>query len=79
MRRLALYENPVNGEVVVGVSTGVVELLPNETAVGFKQRGDKMMYDKKAYRKESGLRRDRHEVPELVGAESSEKVTFGAN
>jgi len=60
VRRLSLFEMPVAGEVVVGASTGVVELLPAETAAAFKHRGDKLMLEKKKLREEQGLRSKRN-------------------
>jgi diguanylate cyclase (GGDEF)-like protein len=59
IRRLGAYEAPVPGELVVGASTGVVEFKPGETIADFKQRGDELMFDKKAERKSKGLRKDR--------------------
>ncbi len=59
IRRLKPYEAPVIGELVVGASTGVVEYKPGESLNDFKQRGDDLMFDKKAERKQKGLRKDR--------------------
>jgi len=59
IRRLNAFEVPVPGELVVGASTGVVEYKPGETIADFKQRGDELMFDKKAERKQKGLRKDR--------------------
>jgi diguanylate cyclase (GGDEF)-like protein len=61
VRRLQLFERPVEGEIVVGASSGVVQYEGRETAAAFKHRGDQLMFDKKQVRKEMGLRRDRHE------------------
>lgn len=59
IRVLNPYEAPVIGELVVGASTGVVEYKPGESLNDFKQRGDDLMFDKKAERKQKGLRKDR--------------------
>jgi diguanylate cyclase (GGDEF)-like protein len=79
IRRLQLHENPVTGEVVVGVSTGVVELSPSEEAAAFKQRGDHMMFDKKGIRKRMGLRHDRNEAPADVEGLVPEMGITGMN
>jgi diguanylate cyclase (GGDEF)-like protein len=68
VRRLALGEPPVTGEVVVGVSTGVVELARGEPSAEFKTRGDHMMYEKKLERKRMGLRHERGEEPVATAA-----------
>jgi diguanylate cyclase (GGDEF)-like protein len=73
VRRLALGEPATSGEVVVGVSTGVVELQPGELTADFKSRGDHMMYDKKLERKRMGLRHDRGEEP--AGGATDAKAT----
>ncbi|RTL43123.1 MAG: GGDEF domain-containing protein [Candidatus Melainabacteria bacterium] len=59
IRRLNPYEAPVPGELVVGTSTGVVEYKRGESVTDFKQRGDELMFEKKAERKQKGLRKDR--------------------
>ncbi len=63
IRRLNAFEVPVPGELVVGASTGVVEYKPGESIADFKQRGDELMFDKKAERKAKGLRKDRVAEP----------------
>lgn len=63
IRRLGAYEQPAQGELVVGASTGVVEFKPGETVAELKERGDKLMFDKKAERKAKGLRKDRVTEP----------------
>ena len=63
IRRLNPYEVPAPGELVVGASTGVVEFKPGESIADFKQRGDELMFDKKAERKSKGLRKDRVTEP----------------
>lgn len=63
IRRLNPYEVPAQGELVVGASTGVVEFKAGESIPDFKNRGDKLMFDKKAERKALGLRKDRVTEP----------------
>ena len=59
IRRLQLYEPPAPEEVVVGASSGSVELTSGEGADAFKRRADKLMFEKKETRKRLGLRKDR--------------------
>ncbi len=59
VRPLGMFESPVSGELVVGVSTGVVQWKPGETMEALKYRGDKLMFEKKDQRKALGLRADR--------------------
>ncbi|MDP3506618.1 MAG: GGDEF domain-containing protein [Candidatus Melainabacteria bacterium] len=59
IRPLQVNESPVKGEIVVGVSAGVVQLNPNEGLAAFKGRGDAKMFEQKQIRKEMGLRYDR--------------------
>lgn len=59
IRPLQPTEPPVPGELVVGVSAGVVQLNPNEGLAAFKGRGDAKMFEQKQIRKEKGLRHDR--------------------
>jgi len=68
VRVLQPFENPVGDEVVVGASTGVVQWNRPESPDEFKQRGDGLMFDKKAQRKAQGLRRDRVEPSSLFSA-----------
>ena len=59
IRPLQPTEAPVKGELVVGVSAGVVQLNANESLAAFKGRGDAKMFEQKQIRKEKGLRYDR--------------------
>jgi len=59
IRPLQPTEAPVPGELVVGVSAGVVQLNPNEGLAAFKGRGDAKMFEQKQVRKQMGLRYDR--------------------
>lgn len=59
VRVLQPHEPGVNGELVVGTSTGVVQYQHGENWHQLKERGDQLMYQKKVIRKGLGLRQDR--------------------
>ncbi len=66
VRPLGVFESPVGGELVVGVSTGAVQWKQGEAMEALKYRGDKLMFEKKDLRKALGLRQDRVVQPQLV-------------
>jgi len=68
IRPLGIFESPVTGELVVGVSTGAVQWKPGETMEALKYRGDKLMFEKKDVRKGLGLRQDRQDKQVQVRA-----------